>query len=514
MVQQGRRVLLITLDQWRGDCLSAVGHPVLRTPNVDQLAAEGFLFRRHYGQATPCGPARASLFTGLYLHNHRSIRNGTPLDRRHANLASEARKAGIHPVLFGYTDTSVDPRYYPASDPALTTYEGILPGFSAGTVLTSDLRPWLTELRRRGYDVAMSPDRQHEIWLPDRDNDDHEGWGPSFAPARYKSEDSDTNFLTDRIIDFLAANAQENSLILASYLRPHPPLIAPVPYHALYRASDMPAARRRPTRDEEALQHPWLARHIENLYRGGAPIQEDVPLANLDERAWRQLTATYLGLITEVDDTLGRLFAAMKSLGLYHNTFIVVTADHGDQLGDHWLIGKEGYYDASFHVPLIIRDPQADGGRVIDAFTEAVDIMPTILEWLGSEPPKSCDGRSLFPLMLGTEPRGWRNEVHWAYDFRDLREPGAEAALGLGLEDCGVSVIRDTRYKYVHFSSLPPLFFDLTRDPFEFDNRADDPNYARLVLAYAQKMLSWRMHHEDRTLSHLHLGPGGVYSRK
>jgi arylsulfatase A-like enzyme len=101
MTESRPNVLLITLDQWRADCLSAVGHPCLRTPNLDRLAAEGVLFRRHFTQASPCGPARASLLTGLYAHNHRSVRNGVPLDDRHTNIAREVRKAGYDPVLFG-----------------------------------------------------------------------------------------------------------------------------------------------------------------------------------------------------------------------------------------------------------------------------------------------------------------------------------------------------------------------------------------------------------------------------
>ena len=105
-----RNVLLITVDQWRGDCLGVVGHPVVRTPNLDRLADEGVLFRRHYAQAVPCGPSRASLHTGQYLMKHRSALNGTPLDARFTNLALEARAAGYDPVLFGYTDASPDPR--------------------------------------------------------------------------------------------------------------------------------------------------------------------------------------------------------------------------------------------------------------------------------------------------------------------------------------------------------------------------------------------------------------------
>ncbi len=103
-------VLFVTADQWRGDCLGAAGHPVVRTPNLDRLAAGGVSFRRHFAQAAPCGPSRASLYTGMYLMNHRSVLNGTPLDARHTNVALVARELGYEPALFGYTDSSVDPR--------------------------------------------------------------------------------------------------------------------------------------------------------------------------------------------------------------------------------------------------------------------------------------------------------------------------------------------------------------------------------------------------------------------
>ena len=105
-----RKVLFISADQWRAECLSAVGHPVVKTPHLDALASDGTLFRQHRTVCAPCGPARTSLHTGLYLTNHRSGRNGTPLDDRFTNVALEARKAGFDPTLFGYTDTSIDPR--------------------------------------------------------------------------------------------------------------------------------------------------------------------------------------------------------------------------------------------------------------------------------------------------------------------------------------------------------------------------------------------------------------------
>src|SRR5690349_6304851 len=158
-------VLLITFDQWRGDCLSALGHQCVRTPNIDALASEGVLFRRHYAQASPCGPSRASLLTGLYMHNHRSTRNGVPLDARHANLALEARKAGFEPLLFGYTDTSLDPRGRDPNDPALKSYEGVMPGFTHMLPMPEQHWAWYDHLASLGYDL---PKAVRDVWLPPR----------------------------------------------------------------------------------------------------------------------------------------------------------------------------------------------------------------------------------------------------------------------------------------------------------------------------------------------------------
>ena len=180
-------ILFITADQWRGDCLSAVGHPCLKTPNLDRLAADGILFKQHFAQATPCGPSRASLYTGMYLLNHRSVNNGTPLDDRHTNVALEARKAGYNPLLFGYTDTSVDPRQCAPSDPRLQTYVGVLPGMTP--VIHGDFNslPWLADLKAKGYVVSED---LHGVFKPKEINPTNKRRGITFAPAQYKKEDS------------------------------------------------------------------------------------------------------------------------------------------------------------------------------------------------------------------------------------------------------------------------------------------------------------------------------------
>src|SRR5690606_994101 len=137
-------VLLITLDQFRGDSLSCAGHPLVRTPNLDALAAEGVRLARHYSQAAPCAPGRASLYTGMYQMNHRVVANGTPLDARFDTLALAGRRAGYRPAAFGYTDQSIDPRLADGpDDPRLSTYNGTLPGFDNELDLPDDQGHWL-----------------------------------------------------------------------------------------------------------------------------------------------------------------------------------------------------------------------------------------------------------------------------------------------------------------------------------------------------------------------------------
>ena len=152
-------------------------------------------------------------------------------------------------------------------------------------------------------------------------------------------------------------------------------------------------------------------------------------------------------------------------------------------------------------------------GQVVHEFTENVDIMPTVMELLGLEIPLQCDGASLQPYLQGGRPKRWREEAHWEIDFRDLEHGEPEKALGIRFDECCLNVIRGKRYKYVHFAALPPLFFDLEKDPDELHNLAEEPEYRELVLRYAQKMISWRMVNDERTLTGMKVGPKGVVQR-
>jgi arylsulfatase A-like enzyme len=505
-----KNVLLIVVDQWRAECLSYLGHPTVRTPNIDLLCAEGVTFKNHFTQAVPCGPGRASLLTGLYMMNHRVVQNSVPMDARHTNLAWEMRRAGYEPALVGYTTTTPDPRVTPPEDPRFRTLGALMPGWHPVGPWEPEKAPYFNWLRARGYTV---PDDPEDIWLPA----DGPGAGATRSPSRIPAELSDSAWATDCALTYLRGQRTRPWLLHLGYYRPHPPFIAPAPYHALYDPAKVPAPVRAASAEEEGRQHPLLAYYMKAIkqakfFRDGRGLG-----SAMTEDEVRLMRAAYYSLISEVDAHVGRVIAFLRETGQWDDTLVVLTCDHGEQLGDHHLLGKLGYFDESFRIPLVIRDPgaaaDASRGRVVEAFTETIDVMPTILEWVGARVPRPCDGTSLAPFLRGETPESWRREVHYEFDFRTYFGDVRERALGLHVDQCSLAVIQDARYKYVHFDALPPLFFDLEADPGQFRNVAGDPAYASRVLAYAQKMLSWRLHHADRTLTGWSASPEGLVDR-
>ncbi len=472
-------VLVITLDQFRADCLSVVGHPLVRTPNLDRLAAQGVLLRRHFSQAAPCGPGRACLYTGMYQMNNRVVANGTPLDARFDNLALAARRAGYAPALFGYTDQGVDPRTVTdRSDPRLSTYTGVLPGFDAVVDLPDDHAPWIAWLRDLGHDV---PDDAESALK-----------GEPQRPA----EHSVSAFLTDALIDWIEQQP-DAWFAHASYLRPHPPYAAAGHWSQAYDPADVdlplpvaPADQRHPLH-EALLVHPASA-------------------APTDERRLRRLRAQYFGMISEVDDQLGRVWAALERLGQWDDTVIVVTSDHGEQLGDQGLVQKAGFFEASYAILGIVRDPahpEAHGNEVRQ-FTENVDIFPTLCDAMGVPVPVQCDGVPLTPFLRGQQPPWWRDAAHWEYDWRDVFVPFGPHPWPWDrrLEHQHLAVLRTDGIAYVQFADGSWRCFDLAGDP-TWRTEITDP---AVVLAQAQAMLLWRSHHTERTLTDMLLRDGGI----
>ncbi len=465
-------VLLVTLDQFRGDSLSCAGHPLVQTPNLDRLAAAGTRLTRHHSQAAPCSPGRASLYTGMYQLNHRVVANGTPLDDRFDNVARVARRAGYVPTMFGYTDQGIDPRCAEGpQDPRLRTYEGILPGFEVELDLTGAMTPWRSWLEQHGYDpgddmiaaLVAEPGR----------------------PAEFGC----SSFLTDRLLNWIDRR-QGPWFAHASYLRPHPPYHAAGHWATAYDPADVPMPI--PVVPPEE-RHPLHALALE-LGEARAPTSE---------AQVRRMRAQYYGMIGDVDQQIGRLIDHLQMIGQWDETLVIVTADHADLLGDHGLAQKLLWWESSYHIVGIIRDPAepAGHGRVVTEQTENVDLLPTICAAIGVEIPAQCDGVPLTPVLRGEAPRWWRRAAHWEYDWREmLLRSGLRARPGdRRVARAQLAVTRTDDAAYVQFGDGGWLAYDLAADP-GWGTALTDPS---AVLALAQQQLVWRAEHTDQTLANI-----------
>ena len=257
-------------------------------------------------------------------------------------------------MLFGYTDQSIDPRESTGpDDPRMQNYSGVLPGFRPVLHIPDDHQVWLDWLAERGYT----------------------GLGGGYdalgtEPAR-PAELGVSAFLTDHAIDWLREQATPEQrtpwFAHLSYLRPHPPYGAAGEYSTMYDPADValpiaPPDDRLPFHDR--VLSSWSA-------------------APTDEREMRELRAQYYGMISEVDAQLARLWQTLRELDMWDDTMVIVTADHGEQLGDQGLLGKLGWFEESYHILGIVRDPRhAEAhGSVVESLTENVDLFPTICEF-------------------------------------------------------------------------------------------------------------------------------------
>jgi arylsulfatase A-like enzyme len=233
--------------------------------------------------------------------------------------------------------------------------------------------------------------------------------------------------------------------------------------------------------------------------------------APADEAKMRALRAQYFGMVSEVDDQLGRLWQTLRDIDQWNNTFIVVTADHGEQLGDQGLINKGGFFAPSYFIVGIVRDPSrpTTHGTTISTYTENIDIFPTLCEAMGLPTPTQVDGRALQPLLDGTVPGDWRDAAHWEFDWSDwsiLQDLGVS---GRELETHNLAVLVDEQSAYVQFGDGSWRCFDVGLDPSWRTEVGD----ATRVLACAQKMLIWRARHTNRQLSGLLISASGPRGR-
>ena len=257
--------------------------------------------------------------------------------------------------------------------------------------------------------------------------------------------------------------------------------IAPAPYHALYGPDDVPPAVR--GEDERRNPHP-VYDAFQQLRYARAFSRDDVR---------RAVIPAYMGLIRQIDDELGKLFAYLDAHGLRDSTMIVFTSDHGDYLGDHWLGEKEFFHEPSARVPLIVVDPRAEAGAtrgtVSDALVEAIDLLPTFVEFAGGTPPyHRLQGRSLQPLLHGATPPDWRSAAFSEFDYATSR---VRTILGSPLDRSKMQMVVTDGWKLMRFDGHPPMAFDLAEDPDELHDRGTDPAAVAAVADLEDRLDDW-----------------------
>jgi arylsulfatase A-like enzyme len=498
----GKNILFIMCDQLRFDYLGCYGHPHIKTPNIDALAARGVRFDRAYVQSPICGPSRMSFYTGRYMRSHGSNWNGFPLRVGEPTLGDHLAELGVRNVLVGKT--------HMAADRDGMARLGIDPGSAIGVPLSEcgfepyerddglhplgrGARPvYDTYLRNLGYD-AENP---WEEWANSAEGPSGDevlnGWllAHGDKPARIPEEHSETPYTTRRAMNFIddAAQGGRNWCLHLSYIKPHWPYIAPAPYHAMYGPGDIVPPVRNAA--ERADPHP--------VYR--ALMSQRVSKNFSRDEVRERVIPAYMGLVTQIDDQLGRLFRFLEERGLSSNTMIVFTSDHGDYLGDHWLGEKDFFHDCTAKVPLIVADPspEAEGtrGTASDALIEAIDLAPTFVDYFGGAPkPHIMEGASLLPLLRGETPSGWRRHLFSEYDYAMLE---ARLTLNQPVRDCRLYMVFDGRWKYVHATGFRPLLFDLQTDPQELRDLGADPQHADERARLREALLDWALKDHNR----------------
>lgn len=501
MTQQ-RNILFIMCDQLRWDYLSCAGHKTLKTPNIDALAARGVRFANAYCQSPICGPSRMSFYTGRYMSTHGATANFVPLRVGERNIGDHLKPLGVRPILVGKTHMMADREGMqrlgidPESKIGVHHREAGFEIFERDDGTHPDRLLQMTKAQPRYNDYLRS--KGYEGGNPwhwaanavETSDGLRSGFYNDIAdlPAAVKEEDSETPYMTRRAMEFLAQDDGASPWLLhLSYVKPHWPYIAPAPYNTMYGPDDV----QDPIRSEAELDdpNPLMKRFIDRI--AGKTFSR--------EEAIRKVVPVYMGLIKQIDDQLGVLFAFMQERGLLESTTIVFTSDHGDYLGDHWMGDKEYFHDPSVKIPLIIADPDpamdATRGTVSNALVQAIDLLPTFIEQFGGKlPTHLMDGVSLRPLLTGQADRV--NEfVVSEYDYH---QQAFSPETGRGARDCRVYMVLNADWKYIHAPGFEPVLFDRHADPQEFNDLGRSADHVGVRANMFALLSNWALQYRQR----------------
>lgn len=489
-------ILFIMYDQLRFDYLSCAGHPHLDTPNFDKVAAMGVRFTNTYVQSPVCGASRMSFYTGRYASSHGAQWNGFPLRVGEMTMGDHLRREGMDCWLIGKTHMKADAdgmeRLGLSADSVIGVRQAEcgfdtwirddgLWGSGPDGFYDEKRSPYNEYLKSKGY-PSQNPWADFANAGIDEKGDIATGWMFANAdkPANILEKDSETPWLTQKTIEFIE-QAKGSWCTHVSYIKPHWPYIVPAPYHDMYGPECVPKPKRSDCEREDA--HP-----VFDAYMGNKIAQ-----AFQQEEVRQKVIPAYMGLIKQCDDQLGVLLDYLETSGRMDDTMIVLTSDHGDYLGDHWLGEKDLFHEQSVKVPLIIYDPREEAsatrGTTCDLLVESIDVAATFVEAAGGKVADHIiEGRSLLPFLRGEKPK-WREYAISEFDYSVTPQC---AKLGLEPRDARLFMVFDGRYKLMHAEGgFRPMLFDLLEDPEEFHDLAKGTQHQSEIDRLYEYLARW-----------------------
>ncbi|MEM1213764.1 MAG: sulfatase-like hydrolase/transferase [Planctomycetota bacterium] len=492
-------ILIFCTDQQRADQLGCVT-PQLKTPHLDTLAARGQRFTSAYAATPACMPARAAMFTGHTIRGTGMRQHGVPLPEDIPTLPGMLGNAGYRTHSVGKLHLK------PWASPPGTDFSHVeAPGDNPERRQHWDDGHW----RRSpsNYYGLQTQDMVLGHGLHTCEGGDYAAWLKQHAPEeipRYaengwdsidvKPEHHYNHWIADRSVDFIERHAQTEAdrpfFLWCSFPDPHTPFAACRKYAEQYDVEDMPLG---PAVGEvpNAGTSQTLAAIEPSRMPGVQPR---------DPEQMRQWTRQMFGMMTHIDQQIGRVLACLGEQGLTDNTVVVFISDHGEQMGEHGVMFKGLFpYDGSARIPWIVHVPWADpqhAGRTVDTPISQIDLVPTMLDLAGvpqptdprltpeileqfPNPPDPLPGESLKPVLLdGADPQ--RGCALIEFNNNDLPE----------YENLMVRTLVTPDFKLAFFSpTREVLLFDRRSDPHEMNNLAKDPEYAGVVADMLARML-------------------------
>jgi arylsulfatase A-like enzyme len=484
-------LVFILTDQQRSDFLGVSGNSFAQTPHIDNLAVHSTLFKNAYCTQPICTPSRASLLTGLYPHATSCTVNNVQLNDEIRTLPEMLPPNGWKTAYFGKWHLG----------------DEIFAQRGFHHWISTEDQYWKYYGSSRNKDAKST---YHNFLVENHGLSPEDGSRFSRTRvAELPKECSKIDYLTSQAERFISENAKDPFILYVGYLEPHPPYTGP--YNRFRSGIEVPLPKN--FNDPNKVKgHPKNELQAKYYRYYGGEGAEDLDLNTI--KGWEDLIRRYHGMCHHVDQGVGRIVSALEKAGIYDNTLIIYTSDHGDQMGSHGILEKGVMFEESLKIPLIIKEPGQKEDNVISGAVSQIDLVPTILENLGQKIPDSLHGKVLpqsdkavnsQPVIIewneqtGLENDPWVNRCVEA--VKDVAGPDDVRKVW---SDQIRTIIHLDGWKFSWSLNGWDELFNLNEDPSELDNQVEHDHVSRIIAESKKAIHHWQIETGDPSIHLFH----------